>query len=142
MPEKLAVWGNCLGSLHCPQPDAALQSRILPAYSPDGRRATSGNIMDIFLAARKQYPKRKSTSRTHTTSVFKRLLSKVPSPPSGDSIKFGSSLSFVTMTPEAAYPSNRTLEPFSYSIYTPERFRSFSEQCPTCLRAAAKARLK
>lgn len=63
-------------------------------------------------------------------------------PPSGDSIKFVSNLSFVTMTLEAAYPSNRTLETYSYSIYTPERFRSFSEQCPTCLRAAAKARLK
>ena len=139
MPEKVGRVGKLSGVTALPSTRRCL---AVPYSSGILSRRTSGDIMDIFLAARKQYPKRKSTSRTHTTSVFKRLLSKVPSPPSGDSIKFGSSLSFVTMTPEAAYPSNRTLEPFSYSIYTPERFRSLSEQCPTCLRAAAKARLK
>ena len=105
------------------------------------RRATSGDIilsmppqMDIFLAARKQCLKRKSISRTHTTSIFKRLALAI------HSTKLASKLSFVVMTLEAAYP--RIFEPFNYSIYTPERFRSLLDQCSTCLQAAAKARLK
>jgi len=77
VPEKLAVWGIALwGRYIALNQTLPCSPRILPAYSRDDRRAASSDIillvppqMDIFLAAQKQYLKRKSTSRTHTTSV-------------------------------------------------------------------------